>query len=279
MSVMDHHPLSDPQLSALYRQHMSAEPSAAVDRRILQAAREALEKGAGLYPRGVSGWKRWRTALALTASLLLSVTLALWHEHIPTSQLSSPEEAGRAPELPAESAAGRVAGPAAAPSVAASSAQAVPGRPAAPKALADRARGTTEPRERVDLGSNSGELSRAPVVRPSALEQHGIGDVLLVPTDSAVSSKAEFAIAPNRSGSGPTPAPASDGASPGSAASVGSGERAVPHSSVRGMRQPAAWMEEILRLHREGQVDAAERQLREFRRLYPDYLLPDTLRP
>jgi hypothetical protein len=85
---------SDPEISRLYRQHSTDEPSPAVDQRILAAARAALA-GRPANPRG-GWWQRWRTPLALATTLLLTVTLSLLHERQPA-------------ELPAERGAAAVA--------------------------------------------------------------------------------------------------------------------------------------------------------------------------
>ena len=71
---------TDAQLSRLYRQHCSAEPSLEVDRRVLAAARAAL---ADRPVHSRDGWTRWRTPLALATTLALSLTLALLHEPPP----------------------------------------------------------------------------------------------------------------------------------------------------------------------------------------------------
>jgi hypothetical protein len=72
---------SDPEISRLYRQHSTDEPSPAVDQRILAAARAALA-GRPANPRG-GWWQRWRTPLALATTLLLTVTLSVLHERQP----------------------------------------------------------------------------------------------------------------------------------------------------------------------------------------------------
>jgi predicted Zn-dependent protease len=56
-----------------------------------------------------------------------------------------------------------------------------------------------------------------------------------------------------------------------SAAALGKLRAEVP-------RSPAAWLEEIRALMREGKAEEAARQLREFRRTHPDYPLPEEFR-
>lgn len=278
MSALDRNELSDPQLSALYRQHVSAEPSAAVDQRILQTARAVLVEGGSICPRPV-GWRRWRTVLALTATLLLSVALTLLHERPPGSEPSQPEDLRRARELPADRAEGPTA-PAGPPSVAAS-APVVPSRPVEPKSVAGRALGKAEPalaNARGQSGRNSIDPSPAPAERLSTMEQHSVAEASVAPTESAAPSKAESVVAPRFSGRGVAPAPVGDESSRVDAAPGGAG-RPGSRPFVRGVREPAVWIEEILTLRREGKGDAAERQLREFRRTYPDYPLPDAVRP
>ena len=78
MSEMQQDFHGDPQVSALYREHAHDEPSAAVDERILAAARAAVSAPAAAAGR--TWWQRWRTTLALGTTLVLTLTLSLLHE-------------------------------------------------------------------------------------------------------------------------------------------------------------------------------------------------------
>lgn len=48
--------------------------------------------------------------------------------------------------------------------------------------------------------------------------------------------------------------------------------------AARVLPTPAAWLEDIRQLRRQGQATEAERRLQEFRRAFPDYPLPEDLR-
>ena len=54
---------------------------------------------------------------------------------------------------------------------------------------------------------------------------------------------------------------------------------ALAKSRAQAVRTASVWLDEIRALRREGNLQEAERQLREFRREYPDYPLPEDLRP
>ena len=43
-------------------------------------------------------------------------------------------------------------------------------------------------------------------------------------------------------------------------------------------RTPEKWLEDIRKLRTEGKATEAERELAEFRKRYPDYILPEDLR-
>lgn len=190
---------TDAQVSRLYRQYSSAEPSLAVDRRVLAAARAAL---ADRPVRSRGGWQRWRTPLALATTLALSLTLALLHERPPAELDDQAKGRGAAEQ-------------------------------ASPK-TSDQAAPAEAKRE---------SLPTAPVAEGAA-------------TGSRDEARLQSA-----------PPPAARAAAPELAKSLA--DRA---------RSPTAWLEEIRALRREGKVDEAERQLREFRRAHPGYALPDDFR-
>lgn len=49
-------------------------------------------------------------------------------------------------------------------------------------------------------------------------------------------------------------------------------------SAPEGVKQPAIWLEQIRTLHKQGNLKLAKEQMRQFRRKYPDYPLPDDLK-
>jgi len=87
---------SDPQLSRLYREYATEQPSRATDERILAAARAALAESPA-NPHRDTWWLRWRAPLALATTLLLTITLALLQERQPGGLQEAPKLQQEAP--------------------------------------------------------------------------------------------------------------------------------------------------------------------------------------
>lgn len=241
--------LRDPALSRLYRDAQGGEPPAALDAAILAAARAAVQP----QPRRRSWWQRLQVPVTLAATVVLGVMLSLTMERHPSE--SRPVPAAPAPTLPAT--------PAAAPA-----------SPAEPVAGAPR----PAPREQAPEAKRRSEIA-APAAPPLPPAQNqGV-----VPP----ASTADAAIAP-------APAAASPTAAKAQALSVESEARLRESADARKMeaapaaagraanstpaQAPEAWLDEIRRLRRQGQMEMAEQRLQEFRRAFPAYPLPDDLR-
>lgn len=260
---------SDPRLSLLYRQYSSAEPSLEVDRRVLAAARAALADRP-LRRRG--WWPRWRTPLALATTLALSLTLALLHER-PPGEL--PAERGLARQTPEVQRNGsstdslKEARPTSAADLAAP-APAV-ARPAAAPASTQPEPRAKKARSPIGVNESDGHQAKGQVAAEQALPKA---------SDQAAPVEAKRESLPT--------APAAMGAATGSrdegrlqSAPSPPARAAAPElakSRADMARSPSVWLEEIRALRREGKVEEAERQLREFRRAHPDYALPDDFR-
>ena len=256
---------SDPEISRLYRQHSTDEPSPAVDQRILAAARAALA-GRPANPRG-GWWQRWRTPLALATTLLLTVTLSLLHERQPAEL---PAERGLRQSLPQvrgdepQSSKVEQAASAAAPKAAR------PATAAGPASLPAAGRAEVPP----------------PAARKTERDAPVTADNAAAGGRSAAAERkaAPAAITQENSPAAPAaPAPASVGTAGSEArerfeATPAAAPPAAARSRAEGVRTPAVWLEEIRSLRRAGQTDEAERQLREFRRVHPDYPLPEEFR-
>lgn len=278
----------DPQVSRLYREFSTAEPSAALDQRVLAAARTALaDRSKSVRSQG--WWQRWRTPLALTTTLALSLTLALLHERqpgpvpveravdrqLPDVRRDAPgtkavEQAK--PELPAAPAAApaaaTVAIPAAAPANSQPETTARVARPSLAVGEHDARAGSQVAAEQAspvvaDYQARSAAPAAAPAVAPAEAKRESL------PASPAAKSKGGVAGAVDeaRLDNAVTPTPAMRE----SAAALGKLRAEVP-------RSPAAWLEEIRALMREGKAEEAARQLREFRRTHPDYPLPEEFR-
>lgn len=256
---------SDPEVSRLYRQHSTDGPSPAVDQRILAAARAALA-GRPANTRG-GWWQRWRTPLALATTLLLTVTLSVLHERQPTEV---PAERGLRQSLPQvpgdepQSSKAEHAAPAAAPEAAR------PATAAGPKSLPAAGRAEVPPpaarkteRDAPVIADNAVAGGRPAAAQrklaPAAITQENAPAAIAAPVPAAVG--AATSEARERFESAPAAAPST-----------------AARSRAEGVRTPASWLEEIRALRRAGRTDEAERQLREFRRVHPDYALPEEFR-
>ena len=240
---------NEPLLSRLYREQALAEPSPAVDERILAAARQAATTGPQT-PRRNGWWQRWRLPLTLVTTVMLTATLALLVERQPGEISSAPvtertEQGAIKPAAPAN----QTSPPAAASS---------PGRSRESAASAPPA-----PAQR----SESRERKQMPVTKADLIEATG-------PASPAAKAEAVF----------PPAGAARDAANSGElrAAPVPAAARASaePRAKMRAdsARTPAAWLEEIRALRRAGEAEEAQRQLNEFRLAHPDYVLPEEFR-
>lgn len=254
---------SDPPLSRLYRQFATDEPSQAIDERILAAAKAAL--GAGERSPGADRgrwWRRWRTPVALATTLLLTLTLSLLQQPPPGD--------GFVPAVPAPPAA-KFADPEAGPTAAvaphspARTAGAMSDRQAEARQQARPASIGVDERDReaksesvAERVSSAAAAKPAPPAAEPAATRSERTDVApaVAGTVAGNRSEAPLAVAPGR-------VPAT----------------ALAKSRAQAVRTASVWLDEIRALRREGHLQEAERQLREFRREYPDYPLPEDLRP
>jgi hypothetical protein len=252
---------NDPQLSRLYREQPQDEPSAAMDQRILAAARQAVA-AQGPSTRRTDWWQRWRLPLSLATTVMLTVSLALLVERQPQEQSTessrTKERAENTPQL--------------AP-------QLVPQRAAKPAESAPQAQPSAAP-----------AASPVKTLKSDARVSSSERDLKL-PSDN-VADQATSAVSPTNKAESMPPAPASGASDP----SVKGEMRAVPaaeltpalsatrqaaplaKSRADSTRPPEVWLEEIRALRRAGKVEEATRQLRDFRLAHPDFPLPEEFR-
>lgn len=292
-------------------------PSAALDARILAAARAAagpaapvagepgLPSGAAWGSQGRRRRSRWPTAVGAAATLVVAVGLA-WQlkplldvpPPLRRPVESAPVEAEVLAQAEPVSPAAAPPPPAAAASEAAADAAAPAARKAAARAAAPAA------------AAASPRAQAVPVVERAAPAAQASADYL----DEAVGDHADHATAPVAAMAPPPPPPAppageaggalrlaEDAAAPGGAARleraevtgsrigdaaapagtdrvIVSGTRVLPPVSADAALAPVPWLERI-RLRRDaGDVDAARESLRLFRREHPRHRLPDDLR-
>lgn len=242
------HQTNDPQLSGLYREHALAEPTTAIDQRILAAARQAVV--APPQNRRSGWWQRWRMPLTLVTTIMLTASLALLVERQP-KEFATPPEAEKkraeskieqpaqvsAPAAPAKQLQAPVAGTLAAPV-----------QERAPKALAERREREQSP----SANSVADQVATPPSPAGAASEATASGEM---------HEKRETRAAPALSAARP--------------AATGSLAESLSKSRADNTRAPSVWLEEIRVLRSTGKREEAERQLREFRLAYPDYPLPE----
>ncbi len=252
---------SDPQLSRLYRQFANVEPSLALDRKVLHAARAAIDERRELT-HGNVGWRRWRGPLVLATTVVLSVMLALMHEKAPAplppgdrddrQQVVTQSEDRPAPSVQA------------APTATTTPTSELPSRK------------LNSARAKVD-DSAQPRGYKAPVAEAEQQGRLAAEERATDPRASSTEAKRERS-------------PAAPGVVAGSGAAVRDAQSSTPLEAAKSAtpavakvrtepsRLPAAWLDEIRVLRRDGRVDEATRQLRDFQRTYPDYPLPDDLR-
>jgi hypothetical protein len=243
---------TDPQVSRLYREHAQAEPSDAIDQRILARARQAVT---ALPPvtRSTGWWTRWRMPLTLLTTVMLTVTLTLLIERQPGDISTQPGV-----EKPfSESMQDGVEAQSKKQAEAASPARPVQA-PAAPSVKESRPPPRADSRERDASRALKIDAEQTPAA-PAADEKAESAAPAAANAASQAASRGELRVAPEFSGARPAAAP-------------------LAKSRADGTRTPELWLEEIRALRSAGKSEEAERQLREFRRAHPDYPLPEEFR-
>jgi len=230
---------TDPQLSRLYREHAVDEPADIIDQRILAAARQAVSSARPQGTQRNGWWQRWRMPLSLATTVMLTVMLALLVERQPTELSIAPGREKETVEIAQER-----AGPMSIPPAPAKAVQ-VPASPPVQKTL---------PKAQVG---------------PSERDRSG--------ASNRVADQAETAPSPSTKAESASPASAPSEAAPALSA-VPPAPAPLLKSRADSSRSPAVWLEQIRALRRAGKAEEAERQLREFRLVHPDYLLPEEFR-
>ena len=228
-------------LSSLYEHGKKEEPSAAIDKYILQAARNAVseKKVTGTSPFGGS----WQMPVALAAVLILAVGVTVTMEKFtgpgqsqvdrfaPRSDTPKPVEqaadqkVGAKPESHGETKAKRLM----------VRPEETPVPPAARKAVP-----ASPPAESTDQGENAGLLKTVPAAEPTkTIEKESQQQSMDIDQQSDAAGK-----------------------------------------PLQQEAQPTAerWLNSIRELVAQDKFDEARKQLADFRRVYPDYTLPEEFR-
>jgi len=237
-------PVHDHDVSKLYHEGSADEPPAALDRAILKAARENI---APAREARKPWWLRFALPLQLALSAVLVTMLALTVDRNPPEVPAMTERTKpqHSPVPAPHKAAPAGADPAAAESPAASPAP--EGRARLPAPIESR--------------PSSPKADRKAEATPAAIPVPGPSE-----RASAEKAAAEDAAAPvgGQSLEAARTEPAAAGAAP-----------AANRAAVA--RSPSAWLAAIERLAGTGEKTAARAELEAFRKVYPDYPLPERL--
>ncbi len=241
----------DEELSHIYRDAEAPRPPQRVDDNILAAS----QRVAGLVrrPAGLGFARRWGAQVALAATVLVTSTLALMvYERQSGLDAIAPQvpRPGRTAKVsPVEPRADQPRTP--------SPVVLQPIAPARPISQALQSERAERPGESTPSTSSPG--ARQPAFAPE------------VPRTGEVLSKREEAK--------PAPAPGANTLreSASTLQGVGSLTSRVAVSEAK-ERTPEKWLADIRKLKAEGKATEAERDLAEFKKRYPDYILPEDLR-
>jgi hypothetical protein len=254
----------DRDLEEAYRDASRETPPPELDARILAAAHRAVRSRPEDAARRPGWVSRYRVPMSVAATAVIAVTVAFMVE----------DESRRVPEADAPLAAPRTDAPWGSRSAPAPAPAPAAVTPTAPKP-AEAARSSAPAAAPPALRSAQERPTEAPKVEESATR-----------LQREVANDAAATVA----GPAPPPAPAP--------MQMESREREVQERPARmtrdeasgdlgraasmkamPMRSPEAWLADIRRLRDAGRLAEADEALAAFRRAYPDFVLPDDLRP
>jgi len=287
----------DDELSRIYRDAEGPRPPQRIDDNILAASQRV--SGAKRRPAGFRFARRWGTPVALAATVLVTFTLALMvferESGLDTVAPKAPRAGRPAKVLPAEPRADQLGTPS--PSVLQPIAPAPPISQTLQRDPAEQVPGKSTA-SRGNLGTGQPAFAEVPRT-PEALrkrEEAKPAPAAAAPAASSARSDAtQQAPAPDvqrafdaqqpiRPTQAPAAAPAPSANSLRESSSTLQGAGAVGGIASRlaspeaKERTPEKWLEDIRKLRTEGKATEAERELAEFRKRYPDYILPEDLR-
>lgn len=244
---MSHDDTRDEQLSRLYREAAGEEPSEAMDRAILAAARA---EAAPVQPRKRAWWQTWAAPAGVAVTVVLTVTLTLMVQQ--EQELPAP----KAPPAKTDE-----VDPAVKPSVPQIKANQEDARPEAERPV-------EPPRPAQPPWPAPMPLAREKKAEPVA--PSGAVAPRAPMAESAESAAPAIPAAEMRRQA----APAADAVEL-RAKSAPLRKEAVGAAPAR---TPEQWLEDIRRLKQQGKDKEAAAALADFRKAYPDFRLPDDLR-
>jgi hypothetical protein len=266
----------DEELSRIYRDADGPRPPQRVDDNILAASQRVA--GTRPQPAGVRFARRWGTPVALTATVVVTFTLALMlfegESGLDTMAPAAPRadrlsKVSPAPpkraDQPGTSSPAVLPPIAPAPPISQAAPAFVPGVPPTSGGLREREEAKPAP--------------AAPTPGASGYSTELPGASQAAPLQDVPRAEARQQI---RAMQAPAAAPAAGALSESAARLQGSGVTAPIASrlavSEAKERTPEKWLEDIRKLRTEGKTAEAERELGEFKKRYPDYILPEDLR-
>jgi len=295
----------DPKLSQIYREAARENPPAALDAAILAAARR---QAAQPKRPARSSWVRWMAPASALATLVVAVSLAFLMERErpeATRDMSihpiAPRPGSAPPASVTESAKAKAAGNAAPAEPASMDAPAAAGGAAAEAALKKEAAVAPGPAPATSLPAPAApapapapaapaqapapqpaEAARSdaqafPAERRAKAAESGLSAPKAAESKTMRESNVAGDSAPGAAGAAAGAAGVAARTAPAAAPPAAAGKLA-PLRQEAAQRSPEAWLEEISRLKREGRDKEAAEQLAEFRKAYPAYALPESLR-
>jgi hypothetical protein len=238
----------DPKLSRLYREASTEGPPSAVDAAILAAARKRVARP---ERRARNSWLSWMAPVSAIATLVVGVSIAFLvdrEQPEPTRETKIRPIAPRPQGAPP-------------PASASESAPAKSAASAAPAAAKAEAPAAAAPAQMPVLAAPETPAAQG---FPAEGREQAVESKLSVPKAASEANVARDAAAGAMEAGAP-PAPAAAG-------------RVAPLRQQAAPRSPQAWLDEIGRLKREGRDQEAAEQLAEFRKAYPAYSVPESLR-
>ena len=272
------HPMpDDAELQALYREGVDELPSAALDARILKAARAMNAERSADKKRAASRrnswWKNWLLPVSVTAVAVLGVSLSLRVIDEQTTLEAARMASEAPPATQRNDSANRNAAALESERPAGSEKKESAAKAIAPRPEEALAVGSAALADRAGTAAEGRLGALAPPVAPPAAAPSAVPSS---PTPaSAVDSRQAFERRRSDQPAGNLAAPSlkKSAASPDTAEADSTNASTASNEST-----PEKWLDEIRALRRSGRLAEAATQLDRFRQRYPDYRLPADLK-
>lgn len=278
----------DAALSRRYREageQAGMAPPPALDAHILAAARAAVEPPPVPAPAS-PWWRRLTLPVGVMASTLLAVMLALTMQRHTPETLGTQEREQAKPKASAAPTGGASLPDVTSQPLPAPAAERAGSAAPVPAEIAERAKRS----EQAPAAAEKKALPQAVMpVKPVVPAAPAAATVpAAAPAPAAVTAPAAFPAASNEAASVPPGVKTESAADRALAPEAGSMRQKAAASAAAPARLDAAkggaipaaqvWLDEIRELKRQGREEEAARRLAEFRKAYPEYLLPEDLR-